>query len=110
MSKQRIEKNVQIIIDSLNIQEIAARSKGFTYADKNYRLIFINENGFANTLIFLFCSVIYYKTKIKTRLRLKQLIFVLNYTRKISKICLSFANPFSLIKYKINNVPHLKDC
>ncbi len=38
------EKNVQIIIDSLNIQEIAARSKGFTYADKNYRLIFINEN------------------------------------------------------------------
>lgn len=38
------EKNVQIIIDSLNIQEITTHSKGFTYADKNYRLIFINEN------------------------------------------------------------------
>ena len=38
------EKNVQKIIDNLNIQEITAHSKGFTYANKDYRLIFINEN------------------------------------------------------------------
>ena len=49
----------------------------------------------SNTLIFLFCSAAYCKTKIKTRLRLKQLIFCLHYARKISKICLLFAKiPF----------------
>lgn len=36
--------DVQTIINSLNLQEYVSRSRGFTYADSNYRLLFINEN------------------------------------------------------------------
>lgn len=36
--------DVQTIINSLNLQELISCSRGFTYADSNYRLLFINEN------------------------------------------------------------------
>ena len=44
--------------------------------------------------------------KIKTRLRLRQLIFGLHYARKISKICLLFSVPlFPSIQYKKESTP-----
>lgn len=38
------DDEVQTIIDSLNITDNILRSKGFTYADKNYRLLFLHED------------------------------------------------------------------
>ena len=35
--------NAKIIIDNLKLGDIILQSRGFTYADKNHRLIFINE-------------------------------------------------------------------
>lgn len=35
---------VQTLIESLNLQVYAAHSKGFTYADGNYRIVFIHED------------------------------------------------------------------
>lgn len=37
-------KDVETIIQNLNLDEGTLRSRGFTYTDKNYRLIFINED------------------------------------------------------------------
>ena len=38
------ERSVQDIIDGLHLAAAVATSRGFTYNDKNYRLIFINED------------------------------------------------------------------
>ena len=38
------DKNVETIINSLKLGNIVLQSKGFTYADEDYRLIFINES------------------------------------------------------------------
>jgi len=38
------DENVRTIIFNLNLQKEIVMSKGFTYVDKNYRLIFINED------------------------------------------------------------------
>lgn len=38
------DKNINTIIQNLKIEEIIACSRGFTYSDENYRLIFINED------------------------------------------------------------------
>lgn len=37
------DENVTSLVEALNIQENIARSKGFTYADGNYRLVFVHE-------------------------------------------------------------------
>ena len=36
--------DVKEIIDCLKLEELILRSRGFTYVDRNYRLIFINED------------------------------------------------------------------
>lgn len=41
------DTDVETVIQNLNLGQIAMQSKGFTYADKNYRLVFINE-GLSN--------------------------------------------------------------
>jgi len=38
------DKDVETIIQNLGLDEAILRSRGFTYADKNYRLLFINED------------------------------------------------------------------
>ena len=38
------DKDVETIIQNLNLHEGILRSRGFTYTDKNYRLVFINED------------------------------------------------------------------
>ena len=38
------DKDVETIIQNLNLDEGTLRSRGFTYTDKNYRLVFINED------------------------------------------------------------------
>ena len=38
------DENINTIIKNLKIEEIIACSRGFTYLDENYRLIFINED------------------------------------------------------------------
>lgn len=38
------DENVATIISNLNLQKEIIMSRGFTYTDKNYRLIFINED------------------------------------------------------------------
>lgn len=38
------DKNISTIIKNLKIEDIIACSRGFTYSDENYRLIFINED------------------------------------------------------------------
>ena len=47
------DKNVEIIINSLKLGDIVLRSKGFTYADEDYRLIFINESLSENEKILI---------------------------------------------------------
>lgn len=37
-------KDVETVIQNLNLGDVVLRSRGFTYADKNYRLVFINED------------------------------------------------------------------
>ncbi len=37
-------ENVASLLKALNLTEYASRSRGFTYADKNYRLVFVNED------------------------------------------------------------------
>lgn len=37
------DKNVTELIEALGLSLISERSKGFTYTDDNYRLIFIHE-------------------------------------------------------------------
>ena len=37
------DENVKILLEALNIKKYAESSKGFTYADKNYRLIFLHD-------------------------------------------------------------------
>ena len=36
--------DVETIVNNLNLQEYVLRSRGFTYTDNNYRLLFLNEN------------------------------------------------------------------
>lgn len=38
------DKSVQVLIDSLGLSEYASHSKGFTYTDQNYRIVFIHED------------------------------------------------------------------
>lgn len=38
------DKDVETIIQNLGLNETVLRSRGFTYADNNYRLVFINED------------------------------------------------------------------
>ena len=38
------DKDVETIIQNLNLDEGILHSRGFTYTDKNYRLVFINED------------------------------------------------------------------
>lgn len=38
------DEAVQTVIDSLNLTDSILRSKGFTYADKDYRLLFVHED------------------------------------------------------------------
>lgn len=38
------DEDVQILIDSLKISEEVIRSRGFTYADTNHRIVFVNED------------------------------------------------------------------
>lgn len=38
------DENVETIISNLNLGDIRTKSRGFTYSDVNYRLIFINED------------------------------------------------------------------
>ncbi len=38
------EKAVRVLIESLGLEEYILRSKGFTYADKDYRIVFIHED------------------------------------------------------------------
>lgn len=38
------DENVDIIISNLNLQKEIIISRGFTYTDKNYRIIFVNED------------------------------------------------------------------
>ncbi len=38
------DENINTIINNLHINNIIAYSRGFTYSDENYRLIFINED------------------------------------------------------------------
>lgn len=47
------ENNVQTVINNLNLQDAVIRSKGFTYIDNKYRLIFVNEclNGEEKQLV-----------------------------------------------------------
>lgn len=47
------DKNVETIINSLKLGDIVLRSKGFTYADEDYRLIFINESLSENEKILV---------------------------------------------------------
>ena len=37
-------ESVRTLVDSLGLQEYVSHSKGFTYADKNYRIVFIHED------------------------------------------------------------------
>lgn len=37
-------ENIEILVKSLNISDLISQSKGFTYADSNYRLVFIHED------------------------------------------------------------------
>lgn len=37
------DENVKTLLEALNIKKYAESSKGFTYADKNYRLIFLHD-------------------------------------------------------------------
>ncbi len=36
--------DVEIIIQNLKLKDVVPKSRGFTYTDENYRLVFINEN------------------------------------------------------------------
>ena len=38
------DKSVQVLLDSLGLSDYATHSKGFTYTDKNYRIVFIHED------------------------------------------------------------------
>ena len=38
------DENVTALVDALNLSDYIEHSKGFTYADKNYRLIFLHED------------------------------------------------------------------
>ncbi len=38
------DEHVQILIDELNLSDNVLRSKGFTYADENHRLLFVHED------------------------------------------------------------------
>ena len=38
------DNNVETVIKNLKLEEVVQKSRGFTYVDKNYRLIFINED------------------------------------------------------------------
>lgn len=38
------ESNIQTVINNLNLQDAIIQSRGFTYIDKKYRLIFVNES------------------------------------------------------------------
>lgn len=38
------DENVSSLIDSLKLDDYIRNSKGFTYADANYRLVFVNED------------------------------------------------------------------
>lgn len=38
------DKDVETVIQNLGLSETVLRSRGFTYADNNYRLVFINED------------------------------------------------------------------
>ena len=38
------DKDVETVIKNLKLEDIVLRTRGFTYADLNYRLIFINED------------------------------------------------------------------
>lgn len=38
------DKDVETVIQNLDLGDTVLRSRGFTYADKNYRLLFINED------------------------------------------------------------------
>ena len=52
------DKDVETIIQNLNLDEGTLRSRGFTYTDKNYRLVFINEdlNAVFNDLALKYSS------------------------------------------------------
>lgn len=38
------DNNVQTLIDALNLSDVILSTKGFTYADKHYRLVFVHED------------------------------------------------------------------
>jgi len=38
------DKDIETVIHNLNLGDDVLRSRGFTYADKNYRLLFVNED------------------------------------------------------------------
>ena len=38
------DKDIETVIQNLGLDETVLRSRGFTYTDKNYRLVFINED------------------------------------------------------------------
>ena len=38
------EKDIETVIQNLGLSETVLQSRGFTFTDKNYRLVFINED------------------------------------------------------------------
>ncbi len=48
-------ENVASLLKALNLTEYASRSRGFTYADKNYRLVFVNEDLSETEKLIVLC-------------------------------------------------------